>query len=96
MSLTVGVPGIRTVTVNVTHGALAATTAADVDVAVADVDATDVVVALRVPNTLEARVVLQGVTIPTADTVRFRFTNPSAAAAAGQVLAYTIGIIRQP
>jgi hypothetical protein len=90
-----GIEGLRLLTVSgVNPGALAAVTAVNVDMAVDGVAVGDIVFVISPPAALEARLVLQGVSVLSAGVVRFRFTNQSAAAATGAALAYVIGHIR--
>lgn len=81
-----GVPGVRVATASINPGALAATTAVDVDTGIV-ASADDRVVGIAAP-TLEARLVLQTCFV-TANTVRARFTNQSALAAVGGALVHT-------
>lgn len=90
--LTVGVPGVRVATANITPGALAAVTAIDVDTLI-PADAADLIVAIPAA-TLEARLVIDGCFV-SAGTVRARFKNQSAAAATGGLLTHTFLIFER-
>lgn len=84
--LSVGVPGVRVVTASLNPGALAATTAVDVDTGIV-ADAKDTVVGIAAAA-LEVRLILDG-TFVSAGTVRARFKNQSALAATGGALTHT-------
>lgn len=92
-----GLFGMRRTVVSVDAGALAAVSAVNVDVVVAlgfDVRTTDSVVVLTMPSGLDLHVVLQGLSIPAVNTIRFRFVNHSAAAAVAGAQNYEIGVVR--
>lgn len=89
--LTVGIPGLRAVTVTVDPPSIGAGTAANVDVAV-PVDATDQVVGWNAPDTLEAGLVPLAVGVAAANTIRIRLYNPTTAAIDGAARAWTFHI----
>ena len=84
--LSVGTPGIRVATALVNPGALAATTAIDIDTGI-QAGANDTVIGIAAP-TREVRLILDG-TFVSGGTVRVRYKNPSALAAVGGALTDT-------
>ncbi len=91
-----GLPGITLlVLTGINPGVIAATTAANVDTTGQPVRAGDLLFPISIPDTLEARLILQAWGVPTAGTVRLRFANQSAAGSTGAALAYTLGWLKQ-
>lgn len=90
--LSVGVPGIRVISVTVDPPSIGAGTASNVDVT-APVDATDRVIQAEAPDALEAGLVPIKVGIPSANTIRIRLYNPTAAAIDGAARVWTFAIL---
>lgn len=89
--LTVGIPGLRAVTLSVDPPGIGAGAAANVDVT-APVDASDQVVGWNAPDALEAGLVPVSVSVPAAGTIRIRLYNPTAAAVDGAARSWTFHV----